>query len=224
MTANGTFDPVITPVLLVLTALGIIRVAGAVIRRRSVVLISALLHVAMGVAMLGMVSQLSSSVHRVLWVPVFGFGALWGATRVWAAAQSKRSPAGVPHALLLGLGCGAMVYMLLETPNCLNLVGLVCGGHMAAMSTMAGSSPFSVQSFGALAFAGALVVVSLWDIGRTRRDGTSGSALASTSGASPTLVLDLRGARVGWSGLLMNAAEEVAMSLTMATSLVVMFR
>lgn len=140
-------------------------------------------HVAMGVAMAGMLVQRLSSLPNGLWEGVFGVAAAWFA---WQAARASRGyaaggwrcPYPVPHLV----ESAAMLYMFLAVP------GSRPGGPGAGtpMSGMAGS-PGTAGSFPALA-----VVLALFMLGYVvwTTDRLTSLARARTAGPAPSVARD----------------------------------
>lgn len=167
------------------------RLAAARLRRRSTEVDADAMHVAMGVAMAGMLLPRLSPLSGTMWEAVFGAAAAWFAYRAVrglrrGGADSRwRSSHPVPHLV----ESAAMVFMLAALPG--SWPGWP--GQTMAMPGMGGSHPAADGSLWALAVILALFMVGyvLWTadqltaLVRARAAVTSGPVCDQAGAGSP---------------------------------------
>jgi hypothetical protein len=162
------------------------RLALSGLRRRETEIDADGMHVAMGVAMAGMLVPRLSPLPGSVWEVVFASAAVWFGwqairTRSGSARGGWRCPYPVPHLV----ECAAMLYMLLAVPGS-RPAGAGAGMSMPGM----GGSPGTTGEFPALAVVLALFMVGyvVWttdqlaSTARARTAGTAQNATRDTAG------------------------------------------
>ncbi len=197
MTEPSWLTGVLAAVMIVIALCCAGRLAISRLRRRDTELDADGVHVAMGVAMAGMLAPRLSPLPASAWEPVFGIAAAWFAcqairTRRGAARAGWRCPHPLPHLV----ECVAMLYMLVAVP------GSRPGGQAAGMpmAGMAGSAGIA-GDFPALA-----VVLALFMVGYVvwAADQLTSFARAGTTATPRSTSRDPAGAP-GTSGTLSSA-------------------
>lgn len=187
-------------------------------------------HMAMGLAMAGMLAGSFAALPDRVWVPVFAGATLWFGGRL-AIGMARAAVDG--HHLADMLASGSMLYMLLAQPTWMGMMDQLCGARMVGM-TMSGMSQTKLPLLG-VALAAALVVQALalahrsW---RRRRDmplvassGWPDSLMATPSGMlSVVQVLERPAVAASLSvpAPRLCVACRIVMALTMAAMLVAM--
>ncbi|HEX9537447.1 MAG TPA: DUF5134 domain-containing protein [Streptosporangiaceae bacterium] len=189
------------------------RLALSRLRRRETEFDADGLHVAMGVAMAGMLVPRLSPLPGSVWEVVFGSAAVWFGwqairTRNGSAPGGWRCPHPVPHLV----ECIAMLYMLLALPGS-RPAGAGAGTPMPGM----GGSPGAAGAFPALAVVLALFMVGyvVWTTDQLASMARARTAVTAAwhQHAGASLMLAPR----------LAACYKIAMGITMGYMLIPMF-
>jgi len=131
-----------TATMVAVTVVGAVRLALGVLRRTASSWDTELVHVAMAMAMAGMLDARLDVVPAVIWLGFFAVTGSWFALRSFLSARRRLSGSLVGGTLVHVGGCAAMVFMFVAVPPggaMANMADLICGSRMIGMD-MTGSS------------------------------------------------------------------------------------
>jgi uncharacterized protein DUF5134 len=183
------------------------RLAGSRLRRKDTDLAADGLHVAMGIAMAGMLRPGLALVPGSIWCAVFAVAAAWFAWQASPAGRRARRAHAAPHAI----ECAAMVYMLAP-------VGSWPAGRGAG-SAMPGMAPAGTAGNPALT-----VVLALFMLGYALHATDQLTALSRAPKTAVAPAAALAGAALPRAALAprLSACYKIAMAITMGYMLVTM--
>jgi Domain of unknown function (DUF5134) len=201
------------------------RTVAALVRHQRLAWDAEVLHLAMAVAMAGMLSPSAAVVPSPVWLAVFAASGGWFAWRSSTLARRQVSREVVGGGLVHVGGCAAMVFMFLVVPSkgsMAAMADLICGARMVGMpaSGTTGCVPAPLVAVIALGL-GALLVVGAACLRPPR------FARAATAAMTPGSTFDTSSASLALRRISLARLgrwAQLAMCLTMTVMLVAVYR